>query len=257
MDKFRKVRSCIYMITNPKGRIYIGQTVDFRKRYKTYRSMHPTVASQRKLYASFKKYGFESHSFRILHLCRKEQLNELEIRFIEAINTTSKAHLNCQGGGHVPLDQETLRRRSETMRGRKLSQETRDKISQSNAGENNGMHGVTPWNKGRKHRPETIEKCRRNAFRSSHRRGKKHSAETRQLISQKVQGIHKGAKSPSFKGYILAYTVEGKYVGRYEGLLDAEMNLGVNFRLISRVLSGGRKQTKGYVFKRESDGQED
>lgn len=54
----------IYKITNPNGRVYVGRTVDFKKRIYNY-SWRCSEA-QRLIYRSIKKYGFDSHEVRIL-----------------------------------------------------------------------------------------------------------------------------------------------------------------------------------------------
>ena len=52
----------IYKITSPTGRVYIGQSVDIKRRIRVYRYPEQ-VKSQRKLYDSLNKYGYEKHKF--------------------------------------------------------------------------------------------------------------------------------------------------------------------------------------------------
>ena len=47
----------IYKITNPKGKIYIGQSVNIEKRFSSYKSIR-NCHYQIKLFNSLKKYGF-------------------------------------------------------------------------------------------------------------------------------------------------------------------------------------------------------
>lgn len=246
---------CIYKITSPAGRIYIGQTVNFWRRYRAYRAGHSTVNDQVKLARSFKKYGFAAHSFEIVAQCEISQLNELELATIAFCKSASKAGLNCLGGGnslHTP-SKATIEKRAKKLIGRVHSAETKQKISAANSGQENGMHGKSPWNKGKTHKPESIEKMRQNAFRHSGRLGAKHTAETLQLISEKTKGKNVGASNPGFKGFIVAHTTEGVYAGRYEGLAAAAAALAVSFKKISMVLLGKQKQTGGYTFKREEN----
>jgi len=56
----------IYKIINPFGKIYIGQSVNIEKRFKTYKALSKNVIGQTKLYRSLKKYGAENHKFEIL-----------------------------------------------------------------------------------------------------------------------------------------------------------------------------------------------
>jgi group I intron endonuclease len=66
----------IYKITNPKGKIYIGQSIQIEKRWERYK--YNNSNKQTKLYNSFKKYGYENHTFEVLEKCNLEQLNEKE-----------------------------------------------------------------------------------------------------------------------------------------------------------------------------------
>jgi group I intron endonuclease len=56
----------IYKITNPSGKIYIGQSRDIDKRIKRYQTLQ--CKGQRILYNSLKKYGWENHIFEIIEL---------------------------------------------------------------------------------------------------------------------------------------------------------------------------------------------
>lgn len=52
----------IYKITNPNGRIYIGQSNSFTRRIKHYKEMeHSGRNNQPIISNSIKKYGFEAH----------------------------------------------------------------------------------------------------------------------------------------------------------------------------------------------------
>jgi predicted GIY-YIG superfamily endonuclease len=101
----------IYKITNPKGKIYIGQSIDIERRFKEYKKL--TCKKQPKLYNSLQKYGVENHKFHIIEECFIEQLNEKEtywkkyylIQFKEDWNNILFCNLYDNGGG--PLSKET------------------------------------------------------------------------------------------------------------------------------------------------------
>ena len=82
----------IYKITNPKGRIYIGQSVNLNKRKSHYKNLE--CVKQIRIYNSLLKYGWENHKFEIVTLCYEEQLNEFERDFQEAYDVI-KTGLNC------------------------------------------------------------------------------------------------------------------------------------------------------------------
>jgi group I intron endonuclease len=66
----------IYKITNPKGKVYIGQSVNIPSRKNKYTLNH--TKGQPKISRSITKYGFENHLFEIIEECSIEQLNEKE-----------------------------------------------------------------------------------------------------------------------------------------------------------------------------------
>ncbi len=126
----------IYKITSPTGRVYIGQSIDIKKRMEDYK--YPErVKGQRKLYNSLKKYGYKKHKFEIVMQCDIEKLDEMEIFYIDVYNTVNTKHgLNCNHGGqsHRIHSEETKRRLSESMKGRKVSEERRRRISEAKTG---------------------------------------------------------------------------------------------------------------------------
>src|SRR6478609_2417051 len=68
--------ACIYKITSPSKKVYIGSTVNIKRRWSLYRSLN--CKSQRKLYSSFLKYGVCNHIFEIVTECSIEELLKLE-----------------------------------------------------------------------------------------------------------------------------------------------------------------------------------
>jgi len=149
----------IYKITSPSKKIYIGQSVNIKKRFKTYKNLY--CINQTKLYNSLKKYGFEKHKFEILQECEKEQLNELEVYYVELYQSLdSKYGLNIRaGGGSIcTVSDETKIRLASIWKGKKHSEQTRKKMSDNNKGSNNPHFG------------------------------KKHSDETKKLLSELKKG---------------------------------------------------------------------
>ncbi len=55
---------CIYKITSPSGKIYIGQTWNWTKRQYNYSNLE--CKKQKKLYNSLKKYGWNNHKVEFL-----------------------------------------------------------------------------------------------------------------------------------------------------------------------------------------------
>ena len=119
----------IYKITSPVGKIYIGQSVNILKRKRNYKCS--LAKKQTRLHRSILKYGWEYHSFEIIHTCGKEKLDELEKYYIKKYNTLNTNHgLNLKDGGANGLCSiETRKRLSESHMGNKPSLKTREKQS--------------------------------------------------------------------------------------------------------------------------------
>lgn len=106
----------IYKITNPKGKVYIGQSKNIKKRIKRYKQLNCKI--QRKLFKSLCKYGYKNHTFEILQFCSLNELNNLERYYQNEYNVLGKNGLNCY------LTESDIQKR-------KLSKKTKNKISKS------------------------------------------------------------------------------------------------------------------------------
>lgn len=84
----------IYKITNPSGKIYIGQSVDIKRRFIDYKKS--LKKQQIRLYNSIKKYGYENHIFEVVEECNIESLNERERYWQDFYNVLSNSGLNCR-----------------------------------------------------------------------------------------------------------------------------------------------------------------
>lgn len=128
----------IYKITNPKGKVYVGQSIDIIRRWQVYKKKR--TKSQPRIFYSLEKYGWDSHIFEVLEECNKEKLHEREIYwkkfYLETFNNDWDKVLFCdiydRGGGE--RSEQTKRKISEKTKGKKLTQETKDKISEANKG---------------------------------------------------------------------------------------------------------------------------
>jgi group I intron endonuclease len=112
----------IYKITNPTGKIYIGCTIDWKRRFSEYRRL--SMVGQRKLYNSLKKYGYENHVFEIIEECNETMLHEREIYYINYYNCITEG-LNIRlGNRNGRLTEETKQKISESLKGRPVTWKT-------------------------------------------------------------------------------------------------------------------------------------
>jgi len=106
----------IYKIINSKGAIYIGQAVNIERRETDY--ARAGCKSQRKIYNSIKKYGWNDHTFEVLMYCERHELNKYERLLGLQYDVLSRKNLNL----NLPADEELPKL---------VSKETRLKISNS------------------------------------------------------------------------------------------------------------------------------
>mgnify|MGYP001198546462 CR=1 FL=1 len=146
----------IYKITNPKGKIYIGQSINIEKRWLNYKCLY-NVKSQIRLYRSFQKYGVNTHIFEIIEECSENDLNNKERYYQDLYNVIGKKGLNC-------------RLTESDNKSGKLSQETKDKVSKThiklrNLGLGNPppvLYGSDNGMFNKKHSKESIRKMKDN-----------------------------------------------------------------------------------------------
>jgi len=157
----------IYKITSPTGKVYIGQSTNIEQRFQYYRKLN--CIEQVKLLRSLQKYTPENHNFKVIEKCEESELNTRERywqEYYDVLNTEKGLNLR-----YVRVDD-----RSGTM-----SEETRERMSDSKKGKKNYMFG-------RKHSEETRRKI------SEKRKGCRLSEEVRRKLSEQRIGIPKTDK---------------------------------------------------------------
>lgn len=151
--------SGIYKITNPNKCVYIGQSEDLIKRENNYKTLG-NIKNQIRIYNSIKFYGWENHTFEIQERCEVEQLNRRERFWQDFYDVIGPMGLNC-----VLQDADEKRK--------VYSEETRKKMSLSNRSKEPEIRKkMSEAAKGRKHTQETKDKLR------IHNLGKKQSEES-------------------------------------------------------------------------------
>lgn len=85
----------IYKITNPSGKIYIGQSVNILRRWSEYKSVK--YNDKGVLFESFKKHGTNNHVFEVIEECEINELNNRERYWQDHYDVcNSKKGLNCK-----------------------------------------------------------------------------------------------------------------------------------------------------------------
>lgn len=166
----------IYKITNPKGSIYIGQSINIPNRWNDYKRR--PAKRQIKLNRSFIKYGIENHTFDIIEFCDINELNNKERYWQDFYNVLVEG-LNCVLTGTKD-------------KSGKLSKETRLKISISNKGNKSSLGRILSKESknlmslkaiGRKHSNESKLKVTNSLIGNSRRKGILHTEEVKAKMS--------------------------------------------------------------------------
>lgn len=186
----------IYKITSPTNKIYIGQSVGFKKRMSNYSCLQ--FKGQNKLKASIIKHGWKNHTVEIIEEVEQPLLNEREVFWIKEFNTFNTPHgMNLQAGGGGSLGRklsaESIEKMASKLRGRKPSLEVRIKLSKSQM--------------GRVVSPETRAKIGLKS------KGRRHTNETKALMSEKKKGrLPTKAQLDGFQKYLLTngHPMQGK-----------------------------------------------
>jgi group I intron endonuclease len=161
---------CVYKITSPSGKNYIGSSVNYKKRLTQYKGTG--AKTQTILYNSFAKHGFDNHVFEIVELCTKENVLEREYYYGSLYKVLGEKGLNCKlpkfGDKYQNTRQETI----DKMKAWKPSEDTIAKMKAAQT-------------KRAKEQPvsnETKQKLREANL------GKKASDETKKKMSLKGKG---------------------------------------------------------------------
>lgn len=142
------MRIFIYKILNTvNNKIYIGQSISPHKRLKAHYAdaIHPTK-KKFLLQKAMVKYGFDVFSLEIIEECNNStNADDREIYWIDKYDSrNTKNGYNIAAGGYggrgLKHSIEWKEMMSKIQIGRKLSIESKKKISEANNGENNGMY---------------------------------------------------------------------------------------------------------------------
>lgn len=188
----------IYKITSPDHKIYIGQTWDFKRRIGQYRNNN--IKTQRKIYESIKKYGWQSHKIELVSELPKDVsqkvLNDYEIFYWNCYKRCGFILLNIKmPGSNGKHNSETKKKISAAKKGEKHpffgkthSSETINKMSKAQSGEKHPFFGKS-FSLSHRNNISKVTSGEKNPF-----YGKKHTEETRKKISE----LKSGNKHPNY-----------------------------------------------------------
>jgi group I intron endonuclease len=195
----------IYILENKiNKKFYIGQTVQlFKERIRQHKKSNSLIGN------ALRKYGIDNFEITLIENIQEEELNNLEIEYIQKHNSISPNGYNLMSGGENGRhSKETKRKLSETHKGKLISEETRRKMSEAKKGKHlseEHRKNLSKVGKGRRFSEEWKRKLSEAAKNrtyseetrtkmSKSRKGKHHSEETRQKLSKATKEFWKQKK---------------------------------------------------------------
>lgn len=220
----------IYKIENLiNGKVYVGSAVNFKARVNLH--IHRLRLKKHhscKLQNSWNKYGEENFKFEIIELCEKDKLIEREQYYIDLYDSFNKGY-NCnpKAGSNI---------------GKKLTDEQKQKISQSKKGK--------PSNRiGSKHSEES--KLKMSQIRKGKRWNpnfKKHTEDTKKKLSQ-IGASKIGRMSSRYDSTpINQYDLNNKFIKKWKDRIELK-DSGYRVADISANCRGLQKSAFGYIWK--------
>lgn len=152
----------IYSITNKiNGKIYIGQSVNIRKRWNIHKSLlNRDIHPNEHLQSSWNKYGADNFDFKLIKCCKSRYLDrfeKLQIKIHDSVDSSKGYNLDSGGSVGYIITDEVRKKMSKAQSGKNHplygkhhSEETKQKMSESRMGEKNGFYGKHHSHESRK-----------------------------------------------------------------------------------------------------------
>jgi group I intron endonuclease len=223
--------SGIYKITNPLGRVYIGQSWNIKDRFRKYNYK----SSQIFLMRSFEKYGKDKHKFEIIEFLdinsTQELMDEREIYWIDFYKKQKINLMNIRGGGSRGKHSEETKKKiglvhkgNKYKLGYKNSEETRKKIAESRTGKKLSKESINK-------RLITIKSRKRT------------EKEILQFINFKIKSIKSIIKS------IEKFDLNGNFIKQYVSIKEAATDNNLSCTAICNCLKNRSKSAGNFVWK--------
>lgn len=249
--------TCIYKITSPSGKVYIGQTVNAKRRYLDYKSKE--AKKQPRLWNSIKKYSWQAHAFKIIHELpndvSQETLNVYECFYMELYKSSGTTLLNTkEGGSNGRNSDDSIKKANDkwkawykdnpqflnnwvqasvdARKGIGLTQEHKEKIKNKLKGRVFTAEHLQKISKALKSKPRVISDKQRKAAREN---------------ALLVAGKNKRA--------IVQYSLDGAMIKEWESATLAADSIGVSRKGIERCLKKkrGGKTFAGHIWRYKDD----
>lgn len=247
----------IYKITSPTKKVYIGQSVDIKRRFTEYKRL--ACIKQIRLYNSFLKYSVNNHTFEIIIICDVHELNKYEQFYQEAYSCIGRNGLNCKittshdKSGYLSeqtkikmskgREIKTIARTSK-LKGTKLSEEHIAKLKKRVISEETRLK-ISISKKGSKQSQEAIDK------RIATMKGYSPSLETREKISIALKGRALSPTAIMKSNLACSKIVINTNTGDiYPSVIEVSKKFNLNYQTLVCKLNGTRNNDTQFIYKK-------
>ena len=211
----------IYKITNKvNGKIYIGQSITIKNRWKQHINEAKNNRNNAALYLAMRKYGIDNFSFEVIEECDIKFLNEREIYWINFYNSFEGEGYNMTPGGSEPVKADIQKIYSLWDKGYCVS----EIVKEVNVGKTSIQNYLNEYEN--------------YSAEESNRRG---GVKARQTSIQNGNVIIPDK-------CIKQYDLWGNYIKTWTTQNEIERELGIDAETIGRALRGEYIQTGGYQW---------
>lgn len=236
---------CVYIHTNKiNNKVYIGQTC--QKPENRWGDSGKKYNRNPKFWTAIQKYGWDNFKHEILESnLTLEEANIREQYWIKYYNSVEDGYNIQSGGNNYIMSQEHKDKISKALTGRKLSEETKEKLSEiakQRTGEKNPFYG-------KHHSEESKLKM------SESKKGKSLTEEHKQKISNAIKGenhpnygkhLSEETKKKIGKGGVIRVEDDKYFCSSNEAAKEVGLSNGAHIR---EVCNGKRKTAGGYHWK--------
>lgn len=228
--------SGIYKITNPKGQVYIGQTVNFQQRYYYY--LTAPFKDQPRIKESFNEFGnIEKHKFDIVEQCPVNELDEKELYWGLFYDVLGDNGLNCRlGHGKGNLRESTKDLIREKLTGKKQTEDTINKRREKLIGQKRDDETCSLM----REKKIGFEVTWGDKIKESNQENYQSGSDRNKKISEKTLN-KKGIP-------IIQKNKNGEYIQEFRSAAQAERITGVKRDNILMVLKGRTKTAGGFIW---------
>ena len=217
----------IYKITNQiNGKIYIGQSIDIKNRWKQHIGEAKQGRYNTRLYNALRKYNIDNFTFEVIEECKSTELNEREIYWIEYYQSYVPAigyNMNTGGLNFFKIKPEIIYYLWDSGKSvGEIAEELKDKIAKSTI--RKYLYSYPNYSKEESKRREGMLKALKynNSF-------------DRDDLQNKV---------------IKQYDIFGNFIKDWNTIRQVERELDICHTSISNALQGKTLQAHGYQWKR-------